>query len=97
VIECDFQLGPDAGDRAAQFVCGVGDQPSLPLLGLAESGEHIVQCYGQAVHLVLGLRYRERAGAAGASDILGAATQFCDGPQSGPDHPPAGGREEEQQ
>ena len=47
VVQGHLELGADAGDRAAQLVRRVRDQVPLPLLGLGEPGEHVVQRDGE--------------------------------------------------
>ncbi len=98
VVQRHLQLSPDAGDRAAQLVRGVGDQPALAFLGRAEPAEHVVQGQGQVAYLVAGLGHREGLWPAGPGDVLGAAAQFGDRPEGGPrDQPARPGQQEQQQ
>ena len=98
VVQRHLQLGPDAGDRAAQLVRGVGDQPALAFLGRAEPAEHVVQGQGQVAHLVAGLGHREGPWPPGPGDVLGAPAQFGDRPQGGPrDQPARPGQQDQQQ
>ena len=54
VGEVDLELGADAGERAAQLVAGVGDEPALALGGVLEPGEHRVHRAGEPADLVVG-------------------------------------------
>ena len=51
------------GERAAQLVAGVGDEPALAVGGVLEPGEHRVHRPRQATDLVVRSRARARAGA----------------------------------
>ena len=62
VLEVDLELGADPGERAAQLVAGVGDEPTLAIGGVLEPGEHRVHGAGEATDLVLGRRARAPAG-----------------------------------
>ena len=48
----DLELGPHAGQRAAQLVGGVGDERPLPLPGRGQPVEHAVEGDGQRLDLV---------------------------------------------
>ena len=61
----DLELGPDAGQRAAQLVGGVGDEPPLPLGRPGQPVEHRVHRVRQPGDLVRGRRLRAPAGPAG--------------------------------
>ena len=63
VREVDLELGADAGQRAAQLVAGVGDEPALAVGGVLEPGEHRVHRLREPADLVVGRRARARGGA----------------------------------
>ena len=56
-----LELGPHAGQRAAQLVGGVGDERALPLPAGGQPVEHPVQGDGQGTDLVGGRRHRQPA------------------------------------
>ncbi len=61
-----LQLRAQGGDRAAQFVRGVGDEPPLPLHGRLQRGERDIGGTGQAGDLVVRRRFGHAPG-----EILG--------------------------
>ena len=98
VVQGHLELGADAGDRAAQLVRRVRDQVPLPLLGLGEPGEHVVQRDGERPHFVPGGRYRQVTRHAGLRHLGGAPAQRGDRPQRVPGEQPGDqGQQGEQQ
>jgi len=93
----DLELGPHAGQRAAQLVGGVGDEAALAPPGLLEPVEHAVQGDAEPVDLVLGVRQRQPPGLAGAGDLLGTAAQAGDRPKRAADGDPGDPGEQRQQ
>ena len=61
VGEVDLELGAHAGERAAQLVGRVGDEPPLASAGLLDPLEHVVHRAGQAGDLVVAAGHRHPA------------------------------------
>ncbi len=75
VVGQHLDVGPQGGERRAQLVGGVHDQPALALLGGLQGREHLVEGAGQARHLVAALHVDAAAEVAGVGDLLGGAVQ----------------------
>ncbi len=97
MVQRHLELGPDARDRAAQFVRGVRDQVALALLGVVQAGQHVVQRDREHAHLVAGFGHRQLTGLPGSGDHLSAAAQGGDRAQRVPDHQPGDPGQEQQQ
>src|SRR6266566_1775231 len=72
VGEVDFELGADAGERAAQVVGGVGDEAPLAPGGVLEAVQHGVHRAAEAGDLVVATGVgdsRAKVGAADAGDL----------------------------
>ena len=82
-------VGAQRGERRAQLVAGVGDQPALPVPRRGERGEHLVERRRQPGDLVVALD-RDRGQPLGARDVLGGRGEPADRPQPVAGHRPAG-------
>lgn len=71
VVAVHLQLRPERGQRAAQLMGGVGDEPPLALGGRLEPLEHLVHCPGQAPDLVVPGRFGNAAVDSPAAADLG--------------------------
>ncbi len=84
-----LQLGAQAGDRAAQLVGGVGDEPALSFHGGFERGERLVGGAGEAGDLVTADGLRDPpAQVGGGGDRGHLAADVLDGPQGAAGHQP---------
>nr|WP_246508724.1 hypothetical protein [Actinocrinis puniceicyclus] len=64
----DLELRAQRGDRAAQFVCGVGDESALPVGGRLDPTEQVVEGAGQPVQFIGPWRGRQSAVQVGARE-----------------------------
>ena len=99
------QLGvaPDGGERRAQLVGGVGDEPAQAVLGrvaLTEGrldlAEHGVEGDPEAAHLGTRIGLGHPTGQVARGDVLGGLLDVVEGAQAEAHHPEAGGRRRHQ-
>jgi len=81
-----FEVGDQAGERGAQLVRGVGDQPALRARRFVQRGRHRGECLPEPADLVLAWRLDRRAEVAGGPDPLDGFGQPADRAQ----HPARG-------
>ena len=71
----DLELGPQRGQRAPQFMRGVGDEAALCDGCFVEAGEHVVEGDAQRLDLVLTSGQVQAAVQIGRGDVRGLAAQ----------------------
>ena len=79
-----LDVGPQGGERGAQLVRGVGDQPPLRRLGALERGHHLVEAGGQAAELVVAADLDPVGEVVGPRHLLGRVRDLTRGRERRP-------------
>ena len=96
VAEGELELGAVQGERGAELVARVVDEPALALDRRLEALEHLVQRRPEASELVIGWRHREPLARIAGRDLGGPAAHPFDRVQGGSGSPvPRERRQEE--
>ena len=93
VGEVHLELGADAGERAAQLVGRIGDEPLLALSGIVDPLEHVVHGASEARDLVVAGRHRHPAVQVAAADGRHLGADGLDRTERPADDPPEHGGE----
>ena len=87
---------PDARERRAQLVGGVGDELLLPVAGVLETSEHLVHGQREPVDLVAGARLGHPPVQPVAGDLLDLAPDSLDRCERPGGHHPGGAADDQQ-
>ena len=90
-----LELGAEAGDGAAQLVCGVGNEPALAFAAVLQAGEHGVDRARETADLVELGGFEDTAVQVASGDGVGLAPDGLDRRERTTDHGPHRSRQQQ--
>jgi hypothetical protein len=76
-----FHFAAQDGQRRAQFVRGIGDEPFGILNGVLQPANHVIERNGKALHFITGARDGQTLAEIVLGNLLGLVADLLDGPE----------------